>query len=185
MMTPPHYSRVSRNLNMSPPAVRRVYWAPLASLEAGQVVKNTHRYLCRTRTSLLFDLMPKCWVSNTFLPPQLPKRELSLQDRIILNFSSFIWDHSPLWPRDISNRWVSMGVKGREGWCRSRSDNSSRHFFFEKSTEECSRKSLSSLRTRFQTNVYVCVCVGFVCVQLVSGQIADTQNCGCSSWPVY
>lgn len=60
MMTPPHYSQVSRNLNMSPPAVRSIYWASLASLEAGQVVKNTLWYLSITGVSWLFDLMPKC-----------------------------------------------------------------------------------------------------------------------------
>lgn len=68
MMTPPHYSQVGRNLNMSPPAVRRVYQASLASLEAGQVVKNTHLYLFITGLLLLFDLTPKV-LSKQYLSP--------------------------------------------------------------------------------------------------------------------
>lgn len=54
---------------MSPPAVRRVYQASLAPLEAGQVVKNTHLYLTITRVSLLFDLMPKVLSKQYLSPP--------------------------------------------------------------------------------------------------------------------
>lgn len=78
MMTPSHYCWFGRNFKMSPPAVRKVHWASLASLEAGQVVKNTNLYLFTTDISLCFHLLPKCWVSNTLLPPQLLKQWLFL-----------------------------------------------------------------------------------------------------------